>query len=91
MDMLWGNYDFSFEGRESNKIAQSRGIKGINKVLDKFEGENIVIGTHGNIMVLIMNYFDDNYDYNFWKQLKMPDIYKLSFKDKIIKDISHVG
>lgn len=90
MDMLWGNYDFSFEGGESNKTAQLRGIKGINKVLDKFEGENIVIGTHGNIMVLIMNYYDSNYDYNFWKQLKMPDIYKLSFENKIIKEISHV-
>ncbi|OAA30152.1 phosphoglycerate mutase [Kosmotoga arenicorallina S304] len=90
MDMLWGDYNFSFEGGESNQVAQLRGIKGINKVLDKFEGENIVIGTHGNIMVLIMNYFDNNYDYSFWKQLKMPDIYKLSFKSGKIKEIAHV-
>jgi 2,3-bisphosphoglycerate-dependent phosphoglycerate mutase len=48
-------------------------------VLDKFEGKNVVVGTHGNFMVLIMNYFDNQYGFEFWEQLAMPDIYKLSF------------
>lgn len=28
-----------------------------------------------------MSYLDNKYDYEFWKNLSMPDIYKLSFKD----------
>jgi len=86
MIKLWTNYDFSFNGGESNFQAQKRGVKSINKILDEYKGNNIVIGTHGNIMVLIMNYFDSKYDYEFWKNLAMPDVYKLSFQDnKVIK------
>jgi 2,3-bisphosphoglycerate-dependent phosphoglycerate mutase len=80
---VWDNPDFfSWEGGESNKSAQQRGIKGIEMALDKYEGKNVVVGTHGNIMVLMMNYFDEQYDFEFWKKLAMPDIYKLSFQKK---------
>ena len=81
---VWDNPDFSWEGGESNKSAQQRGIKGIEMALDKYEGKNVVVGTHGNIMVLMMNYFDEQYDFEFWKKLAMPDIYKLSFQKKTL-------
>jgi len=81
MAKLWANYDFSFNGGESNFQAQKRGVNSLNKLLNEYKGNNIVIGTHGNIMVLIMNYFDSRYNYEFWKNLAMPDVYKLSFQD----------
>lgn len=59
-------------------------------MLDKYNGKNIVIGTHGNIMVLIMNYFDSKYDFSFWKNLEMPDIYKLTFKDRELKSVERL-
>ncbi|MBU3142689.1 histidine phosphatase family protein [Clostridium sp. CF012] len=76
---LWTDFNYAFEGGESNLETQNRGILSLNKVLNKYNGKNIIIGTHGNIMVLIMNFFDSKYDYEFWKNLSMPDIYKLSF------------
>lgn len=82
MTKLWTNFEFAFQHGESNLEGQKRGINALNKVLDKYNGKNIVIGTHGNIMVLIMNYFDNKYNFDFWKNLSMPDIYKLSFKEK---------
>ena len=85
MDKVWGNPDFAFEGGESNKTAQQRGVNAIKYILGKYVGKNIVIGTHGNIMVLIMNYFDKRYNYDFWRSLSMPDLYKLVFiKDRLI-------
>ena len=42
-------------------------------------GQKIAIGTHGNIMTIILNYFDKNYGYDFWLQTSKPDIYKLEF------------
>gem|GEM_PF-7099402 len=33
-------------------------------ILEKYKGENVVIGTHGNIMVLIMNFFDSQFTVN---------------------------
>ncbi|RKL65760.1 histidine phosphatase family protein [Salipaludibacillus neizhouensis] len=87
---VWKDYDFSWKGGESNRIAQKRGINATFKVLDSNIGKNVVIGTHGNIMVLIMNYFDNQYGFDFWKELEMPNIYKLSFNGKKLIDVQRI-
>ena len=77
----WENFNFSLAGCETGYFAQDRGVQSLKNTLNKYCGGNIVIGTHGNIMVLIMNYYDKKYNYDFWSNLKMPDIYKLCFQD----------
>ena len=91
IEMVWDNYSYAFEGGESNYLAQKRGVEVVYQTLERFEGKNVAIGTHGNIMVLIMNYFDAKYDYNFWRELGMPDIYKLSFKGKNLIDVERIS
>ncbi|MFB6469099.1 histidine phosphatase family protein [Cytobacillus sp. Hz8] len=85
---VWNELSFSWKGGESNIIAQKRGVEATLKVLKRYEGKNIVIGTHGNIMVLIMNYFDKRYGFGFWKELDMPDIYKLTFDGTTLKEVN---
>lgn len=87
---VWKDYDFSWKGGESNRVAQKRGIHATLQVLESNIGRNVVIGTHGNIMVLIMNYFDNQYGFDFWKKLEMPDIYKLSFNGKKMIDVQRI-
>ncbi|TYS18623.1 histidine phosphatase family protein [Rossellomorea vietnamensis] len=87
---VWEDWTFSWEGGESNQEAQARGVDSLYKVLAEFKEKKVVIGTHGNIMVLIMNYFDKKYDFNFWKTLDMPDIYKLTFTGKHFIDCQRV-
>jgi 2,3-bisphosphoglycerate-dependent phosphoglycerate mutase len=87
---VWEEPTFSWEDGESNVIAQKRGIKALLRVLKAYEGKNIAVGTHGNIMVLIMNYFDRKYDFSFWKELDMPDVYKLTFDNINLKEVSRV-
>jgi 2,3-bisphosphoglycerate-dependent phosphoglycerate mutase len=86
----WKNFDFMLYGGESGYVAQDRGLQSLKSVLNKYRGENIVIGTHGNIMVLIMNYYDKKYNYDFWNGLNMPDIYKLSFEDGILVGVERL-
>ena len=62
----------------------------LENTIEKYCGGNIVIGTHGNIMVLIMNHYDKKYDYEFWGNLSMPDIYKLSFENKKLVKIKRI-
>ncbi|QWU44559.1 histidine phosphatase family protein [Bacillus sp. NP247] len=76
---VWEDWIFAYEGGESNDVAQRRAVLCMQNILGKYKGKNIVIGTHGNIMVLLMNYFDSKYDFQFWKTLHMPDVYKLIF------------
>lgn len=88
---VWEDPSFSWWGGESNIVAQERGVKAIKEVLKKYRGQNIVIGTHGNIMVLILNVFDQQYDFAFWNQLAMPDIYQLSFEGDLLKEVNRIG
>lgn len=87
---VWQDESFAWEGGESNIAAQKRGVTALLELLEKDKGKNIAVGTHGNIMVLIMNYFDKSYDFSFWKGLDMPDIYKLRFDGLVLMDVTRV-
>ncbi|AGB16025.1 fructose-2,6-bisphosphatase [Halovivax ruber XH-70] len=77
---VWKDPSFSWEGGESNEVAQERGIAAVERTLERWTGEDIVIGTHGNLLTLILNYYDETYDFEFWQQLSMPDIYQVTFE-----------
>lgn len=79
---VWGDPYVALDGGESNAVAQERGVNITFQILEKYKGKNVVIGTHGNMMVLIMNYFNEKYDFSFWKNLDMPDIYKCTFEGR---------
>ncbi|MDQ0898746.1 histidine phosphatase family protein [Paenibacillus sp. V4I7] len=74
--------DFCLPEGETTRQAQERAIPLIMKLLSDFKGKKIAIGTHGNIMTIILNYFDANYGFEFWKQTTKPDIYRLEFEEK---------
>ena len=86
----WENLNYALPGGESGFCAQNRGIRSLRNAIDKYRGGNIVIGTHGNLMVLIMNYYDKKYDYAFWDKLNLPDIYRLGFTDEVLFEIERI-
>ncbi|WLR57486.1 histidine phosphatase family protein [Mesobacillus subterraneus] len=81
MQKVFSNPVFKFPGGESNNEVKQRGIKGLRDAVDKYKGQKIAVGIHGNIMACTMNYFDKKYDFEFWKQTTKPDIYKLSISE----------
>ncbi len=87
IDHLWSEPNYAFPGGESNEMAQQRGGDMIRTLVEEYEGKNIVIGSHGNIMVLTMKYFDVSYGLDFWKQLTMPDVYKLTFEGVTLVEV----
>ncbi len=42
--------------------------------------DHIVFSTHGNLLALILQYYDSSIDFTFWKSLTIPDIYALNIK-----------
>lgn len=87
---VWEDFDFAWEGGESSRQAQKRGVVAILNLLENNQGKNIVMGTHGNIMVLMMNHFDSQYHMDFWEKLEMPDIYKLTFNKKELIEVRRI-
>ncbi|MCY9660682.1 histidine phosphatase family protein [Paenibacillus chondroitinus] len=82
--------DFCMPEGETTRQAQERAIPVILKLLSDYAGKKIVIGTHGNIMTIILKYFDSSYGFEFWKQTSKPDIYKLEFKDKELGSVERL-
>jgi 2,3-bisphosphoglycerate-dependent phosphoglycerate mutase len=84
---LFEEPDFSFPGGESSHEAQNRAGSVMAKLLQRYSGKKIGIGTHGDIMTLMMNRYDETYGYDFWRSTTMPDIYRLEFdqSDKLIE------
>ncbi|WP_042473595.1 histidine phosphatase family protein [Bacillus ndiopicus] len=78
---VWAEPTFSFLGGESNIAAQNRVIPTIEKLLTLHKDENIIIGTHGNILTLLLNHFDKQYNIVFWHSLQMPDIIIAKFEN----------
>jgi 2,3-bisphosphoglycerate-dependent phosphoglycerate mutase len=79
--------DYCLLGGETTRQAQERAVPIIKQLLKEYEGQSIVLGTHGNIMTIIMNYFDRKYGYDFWESTSKPDIYKLIFIDGELTDV----
>ncbi|UOQ84921.1 histidine phosphatase family protein [Gracilibacillus salinarum] len=75
------NHDYSLLDGESVNDVQNRAIPVIKELLLTYYGKQMIIGTHGNVMTIIMNYFNSKYGYGFWANTSMPDIYELVFSD----------
>ena len=87
---VYEDRNFSFPGGESSKQAQDRVIKVLKKIIENNQGKRVVIGTHGDIMTLMINYFDANYGFEFWESTSMPDIYKLEIEENMLKSITRL-
>ena len=90
IEISFTDHDFSLEGGESTNKAQQRSIPIILKLLKEYEGKGIAIGTHGNIMTIIMNYFDYTYGFDFWNGTTKPDIYRMIFQEGQLKEVKRM-
>lgn len=84
------NSNYSFEGGESNDECQKRAIKVLKELLDTYRDKEIVIGTHGAVMTLMMRYFDSTYDLDFLHSTSKPDIYRMEFIEQELVNVKRI-
>ena len=75
---------------ETTKQARVRSLPIIEKLLSDNKGKKIAIGTHGNIMTIILNFFDPSYGYEFWLHTSKPDIYRLEFEGLSLNNVERL-
>ena len=73
--------------------VQKRNIKALEKVLKKFCGKNIVIGTHGTALSTIINYYEPSYGYKDFDEIRslMPWVVKFTFDEMICVKIEKIN
>ena len=75
----WDDPMFAWPGGETNQAAQRRGVAVVKELVARHPLEQIVVGTHGNLLALILQHYDPSVSFAFWQSLAMPDVYRLSF------------
>ncbi|QWH18789.1 histidine phosphatase family protein [Bacillus mycoides] len=87
---MFSNPDFTLIGGESYVDCQRRVVKILKEILIDFQGHKIVVGTHGLVMTLMMNHFDNQYGLEFLMNTSKPDVYKLEFKDEQLINVERL-
>lgn len=73
----WDEPGFAFPGGESNAAAQARGLEVFRRIVAEYPDGEMVLGTHGNLLALVLQQFDPAVGFDFWESLTMPDIIRL--------------
>lgn len=70
--------DLAFEGGESSRTAMNRAAAVIEDIV-KSDAKTAMVVTHGNLLSLLLKYYNDEYGFYEWKKLSNPDVYLLCF------------
>lgn len=77
LEKTYEDWTLTYEGGESSLKAMKRIVQVVEENLGN-EHDNILLVTHGNIMSLLLHYFDNTFGFNEWKNLSNPDIFQIS-------------
>jgi 2,3-bisphosphoglycerate-dependent phosphoglycerate mutase len=86
----WDDFGFIHPGGESNASAQKRARLALSELLVRHGGRPIAISTHATLLALIVNSFDQSFGFEFWRQITMPDLYRLEIHDNRCSRIERI-
>ena len=74
----WADPDYALAGAESGRQAQRRAIALLDLLRTRHaDGGRLLVGSHGNLISLILQTFEPGVDYAFHQAMPMPAIYHL--------------
>lgn len=74
--VTFDDLELKFEGGESSQEAMDRIVEVVEKVFTS-ETKNTIIVTHGNLMSLLLRYYNKNFGFEDWRNLSNPDLFLL--------------
>lgn len=85
----WADFDYKLENGESLREVQDRNINALEDILNRYEGRNIAIGTHGTALSTIVNHYDKSFGYEEFMKIRrvLPWIVVMTFEDGKCKGI----
>lgn len=80
----WEDFEYKLSDGECLREVQNRNILALEKVIDKYKGKNIVVGSHGTALSTIINYYDEEFGYSEFNAIRqlMPWIVEFTFDEK---------
>lgn len=75
----WNDFSHKLPGGECLAEVQSRNLAALEDVLDRYNGKNLAIGTHGTALSTIILHYDSTYSFDEWLVMPMPWVAKMTF------------
>ncbi|MEE9250009.1 MAG: histidine phosphatase family protein [Alphaproteobacteria bacterium] len=88
---MWADFTYRLPGGETNAEAQERATKALKKLEKAHPMEAVAVASHGTLIGLILNSYDPGFGYDEWREMTMPDIYRIDVKPSGKGRIEHVG
>ena len=87
--MQWADFSYKLSDGESLGEVQSRNIAALEQVLEKYQGKNIVVGSHGTALSTIINYYDKSFGHEEFEKIRglMPWVVEFVFEDEACVEI----
>ena len=81
----WADFNYKLSDGETLGEVQRRNIRALNAALARYDGKNIVIGSHGTALSVIINYYDKTFGYPAFEKIRnlMPWIVEFAFEGDI--------
>ena len=85
----WSNFDYKLSDGESLDEAQGRNLRALNRVLERFAGKTVVIGSHGTALSTIIHHFRPEFGYESFQRIRpvMPWIVHFMFDGNLCVNI----
>ena len=75
----WADADFALPGGESGREAQRRAMGILDLLRSRHpDGGRLVLGSHGNLISLILQALEPGVGYEFHRDMPMPALYRLT-------------
>jgi 2,3-bisphosphoglycerate-dependent phosphoglycerate mutase len=78
LERSWADPDYAVEGAESGRQAQRRAMALLDLLRTRHaDGGRLLVGSHGNLISLVLQAFEPEVDHAFHLAMPMPAIYHL--------------
>lgn len=78
----WADFDFALEHGESLRQVQERNIAALERVLERWPGKTVVIGSHGTALSTLVEHYAPGFGYEGFDRIRsvMPWVVKFTFE-----------
>ena len=87
---MFSDREWPSPGNETILGCQTRAVSVLKGIVHNYCGQKTVIGSHGAVMTLMMEYFDRKYDYDFLMKMSKPDVYRMEFDDERLMGVQRL-
>lgn len=79
LERAWADADYAMPGGESGRVAQRRAVAVLDLLRSRHpDGGRVVIGSHGNLISLVLQALEPEVGFDFHMAMPTPAIYRLT-------------